>query len=160
KSQRLVHALCFVSAIQRVSGRAVRGCSHPWNKNLHLASDARKTHMLKTWSSTLQLPKTSFPPRSTLADQAKFLQRCTVDLYAWQRRERTATESNTFSLHDGPPYANGSLHVGHSLNKILKDLICRTQLAQGKRVSYVPGWDCHGLPIELKALEKHGWIGN
>ena len=60
-------------------------------------------------------------------------------------------------LHDGPPYANGGLHVGHALNKILKDIICRTQLACGKRVQYVPGWDCHGLPIELKAVEQHGW---
>ena len=60
-------------------------------------------------------------------------------------------------LHDGPPYANGGLHVGHALNKILKDIICRTQLGRGKRVKYVPGWDCHGLPIEIKALEQHGW---
>ena len=108
-----------------------------------------------SWSSSLRLPKSTFPPRPTASETAKYLQRCTGDLYIWQRRERPVEWP--FILHDGPPYANGGLHVGHALNKILKDIICRTQLAQGKRVSYVPGWDCHGLPIELKALEKHGW---
>lgn len=109
-----------------------------------------------SWSSTLRLPKSTFPPRTLLADQAKYLQRCTDDLYKWQRNHRPAKD-NSFILQDGPPYANGGLHVGHALNKILKDIITRTQLAQGKRISYVPGWDCHGLPIELKALEQHGW---
>lgn len=109
----------------------------------------------KFLKSTLLLPSTTFPPRPRPEDLARYLPRCTDDLYSWQRRERPAT--NTFRLHDGPPYANGDLHVGHALNKILKDIICRSRLAQGKRVDYVPGWDCHGLPIELKALEKHGW---
>jgi isoleucyl-tRNA synthetase len=59
----------------------------------------------------------------------------------------------TFTLHDGPPYANGPLHAGHALNKITKDIICRYQVTQGKEVSYIPGWDCHGLPIEIKALQ-------
>ncbi|KAI9833902.1 MAG: hypothetical protein M1819_003411 [Sarea resinae] len=107
--------------------------------------------LLSSWSATLQLPKSSFPARVSPANQAIYLARCTDDLYAWQRRERP--EDNPFTLHDGPPYANGSLHVGHALNKILKDIICRFQLGQGKRVHYVPGWDCHGLPIEQKALQ-------
>lgn len=85
------------------------------------------------------------------ADQPNYLQRCVDDLYAWQQRERPAEK--TFVLHDGPPYANGELHIGHALNKILKDMICRVQLGKGKRVHFVPGWDCHGLPIELKALQ-------
>jgi isoleucyl-tRNA synthetase len=58
-----------------------------------------------------------------------------------------------FVLHDGPPYANGDLHIGHALNKILKDIINKYQLLQGRKVRYVPGWDCHGLPIELKVLQ-------
>ena len=62
---------------------------------------------------------------------------------------------NEFILHDGPPYANGAVHVGHALNKVLKDVILRWQLASGRRVHYRPGWDCHGLPIELKALRAH-----
>ena len=58
-----------------------------------------------------------------------------------------------FTLHDGPPYANGTLHMGHALNKVLKDIINKFQTMQGKQVCYVPGWDCHGLPIELKVLQ-------
>ena len=106
----------------------------------------------RSWSSTLQLPKSAFPARALAADRSKYLQRCTDDLYAWQRKR--PGERKRFTLHDGPPYANGSLHIGHALNKILKDITCRFQLSQGKTVDYVPGWDCHGLPIELKALEK------
>ncbi|PQE25316.1 hypothetical protein CJF30_00000003 [Rutstroemia sp. NJR-2017a BBW] len=109
----------------------------------------------KSWSSTLRLPKSSFPtsPRPLPAQQPKYLQKCSDDLYRWQAQERSSQKP--FILHDGPPYANGSLHIGHALNKILKDIICRIKLQQGHRVVYVPGWDCHGLPIEIKALEKH-----
>lgn len=114
-----------------------------------------------SWTSTLRLPKSSFPARPVVADRPKYLKRCTDDLYAWQRtannsRSNDSSRSNNgkFILHDGPPYANGDLHVGHALNKILKDIICRYQLSQGKSVEYVPGWDCHGLPIELKALQR------
>ena len=106
----------------------------------------------KSWSSTLLLPKSPFPPRALLADRPKYLQRCTDDLYAWQRKQRT---DPTFTLHDGPPYANGSLHIGHALNKILKDVLCRYKLSQGYKIDYVPGWDCHGLPIEQKAIEQY-----
>ena len=109
----------------------------------------------KSWSSTLFLPKSAFPPRALLADRPKYLKRCTDDLYAWQRSQRTGP---IFTLHDGPPYANGSLHVGHALNKILKDILCRYKLSQGYKVDYVPGWDCHGLPIELRAIEQHGGL--
>ncbi|KAK0114143.1 isoleucine-tRNA ligase [Cadophora gregata] len=107
---------------------------------------------IKSWSSTLRLPKSSFPPRPAPADQAKYLKRCSDDLYEWQSRERS--DQKPFVLHDGPPYANGRLHIGHALNKILKDIICRVKVQEGRRVVYVPGWDCHGLPIEIKALEQ------
>ncbi|OJD21740.1 isoleucine-tRNA ligase [Blastomyces percursus] len=113
--------------------------------------------LARSWSSTLKLPKSTFPPRVSLTDQAKYLERCTQDLYAWQQRHRP--NDNRFVLHDGPPYANGDLHVGHALNKILKDIICRVQLAAGKRIDFVPGWDCHGLPIELKALQTQKELG-
>ncbi|QSS62898.1 isoleucyl-tRNA synthetase [Histoplasma capsulatum] len=113
--------------------------------------------LARSWSSTLKLPKSTFPPRVSLTDQVKYLERCTHDLYSWQQRHRP--NENRFVLHDGPPYANGDLHVGHALNKILKDIICRVQLAAGKRVDYVPGWDCHGLPIELKALQTQKGLG-
>jgi isoleucyl-tRNA synthetase len=107
-----------------------------------------------TWSNTLRLPKSAFPARAIVADRAKYLKRCSDDLYEWQRNARGSKPRQTFTLHDGPPYANGSLHVGHALNKILKDISNRYQLFQGKHVHYVPGWDCHGLPIELKALQR------
>ena len=106
----------------------------------------------KSIVSTLKLPKTTFPPRgASTADQALYLKQCTDDLYAWQRQNRS--DQTPFILHDGPPYANGDLHIGHALNKILKDITNRYQLLKGRRVHYVPGWDCHGLPIELRALE-------
>lgn len=107
------------------------------------------------WSKTLRLPHSSFPPRTPSGERALLLKKCTDDLYAWQASNRSA--KHQFVLHDGPPYANGDLHIGHALNKISKDIICRFQLSQGKRVQFIPGWDCHGLPIEIKALqsEKH-----
>ena len=73
------------------------------------------------------------------------------ELYSWQRNH--LQHEDEFILHDGPPYANGKPHMGHALNKILKDIILRHKLLTGKQVHYIPGWDCHGLPIELKALE-------
>uniref|UniRef100_A0A8C5PUW9 isoleucine--tRNA ligase n=1 Tax=Leptobrachium leishanense TaxID=445787 RepID=A0A8C5PUW9_9ANUR len=76
-----------------------------------------------------------------------------LQLYNWQRARKTKKE---FSLHDGPPYANGDPHVGHALNKIMKDITNRFHMMKGYKVSYVPGWDCHGLPIELKALADLG----
>lgn len=86
-----------------------------------------------------------------MSDRTRYLERCSDELYKWQANRRP---SKLFVLQDGPPYANGSLHIGHALNKILKDITCRFQLSQGRRVEYIPGWDCHGLPIELKALQK------
>ncbi|KAI4119725.1 MAG: hypothetical protein LQ345_000397 [Seirophora villosa] len=108
----------------------------------------------KSWKSTIFLPRTSFPIRNDRSDRQKHLGRCTRDLYRWQRETRTAGLDQNFVLHDGPPFANGPLHIGHALNKILKDITCRFQLSLGKRVDFVPGWDCHGLPIEIKALER------
>ncbi|EWC43816.1 hypothetical protein DRE_07325 [Drechslerella stenobrocha 248] len=103
---------------------------------------------------TLKLPVTTFPIRSSLtpASAKELLEKCSDDLYAWQWSNLSS--DNTFILHDGPPFANGSLHTGHALNKILKDIILRYNIKLGNRVSYIPGWDCHGLPIELKALQN------
>lgn len=115
-------------------------------------------YLRASWSSTLRLPKSSFPARPLPAAKAGYLGRCTDELYAWQQNSRSGVDANgktpeAFTLHDGPPYANGPLHIGHALNKITKDIICRFQLGQGKKVNYIPGWDCHGLPIEIKALQ-------
>ncbi|KAF2666627.1 isoleucyl-tRNA synthetase [Microthyrium microscopicum] len=105
-----------------------------------------KTHPLSTG---LRLPRTTFPARPPLP--SPYLRAATSDLYAWQSRQ---TERPRFLLHDGPPYANGDLHLGHAVNKLLKDFILRSKIARGYRVEYVPGWDCHGLPIELKAVKS------
>ena len=105
----------------------------------------------KSWASTLFLPKTAFPARA-LVDGPNYLEKCTDKLYQWQSRTRSPTK--LFVLQDGPPFANGPLHLGHALNKILKDITCRFELSLGKKVDFIPGWDCHGLPIEIKAIEK------
>lgn len=116
-----------------------------------------------TWSQTLVLPNSTFPARATLEELARYRRRSTQDLYQWQKENRPEVDEdgddNTFVLHDGPPYANGAVHVGHAVNKILKDLLVRTALSRGKQVHYRPGWDCHGLPIELKALRASGQLG-
>lgn len=111
------------------------------------------------WSDTLTLPQSQFPARPSPEAIEKYRQKCADELYAWQRqkrgRQKNAKENGQgeFVLHDGPPYANGAVHVGHAMNKILKDLILRWELSQGRKIHYRPGWDCHGLPIELKALQ-------
>ncbi|EAQ93713.1 hypothetical protein CHGG_01948 [Chaetomium globosum CBS 148.51] len=107
--------------------------------------------MSKSWVPTLRLPKSTFPPRPRPKSWERYIQQCADDFYKWQLANRPADDE--FVLHDGPPYANGSLHAGHALNKILKDIILRVKVQQGRRVSYIPGWDCHGLPIELKAVD-------
>ena len=113
------------------------------------------TSLRPLWKKTLHLPKAPFPPRAIVADRPKYLEGCTDELYRWQRRS-LPQDKTEFTLADGPPYANGNLHIGHALNKILKDIICRYNVSEGTRVDWVPGWDCHGLPIELKALQGQG----
>ncbi|CAA6664773.1 unnamed protein product [Spirodela intermedia] len=105
------------------------------------ASDGEKQNEGK-YKHTLNLPKTAFGMRANSSEN--------------QVMKRVVERNNagTFILHDGPPYANGSLHMGHALNKILKDIINRYKLLQNYKVHYVPGWDCHGLPIELKVLQS------
>ncbi|CAK9436254.1 uncharacterized protein LODBEIA_P08120 [Lodderomyces beijingensis] len=105
------------------------------------------------YSKTLNLPKTELSPKLPLGEaRERLLQATSGDLYQWQLRNRNNNSTQgDFIFHDGPPYANGDLHMGHALNKICKDIINRFQLMyNGKRVIYQPGWDCHGLPIELK----------
>ncbi|KAH8682490.1 isoleucyl-tRNA synthetase [Xylariales sp. PMI_506] len=110
--------------------------------------------MSKSWTASLRLPKSTFPPRPLGHLRQEYIKRSADDFYEWQKANRPS--GDTFVLHDGPPYANGNLHVGHALNKILKDMILRVKVQQGRRVDYIPGWDCHGLPIELKALGDSG----
>ena len=116
------------------------------------------TEMTHKYSQTVILPKSDFPNRSNKKlIREKLLPQTTSELYKWncERKVKDGDLKNLFILHDGPPYANGDIHIGHALNKVLKDIIVRFQMLQGKKVHYRPGWDCHGLPIELKMLEKH-----
>tara|TARA_R110000824_G_scaffold118960_15_gene272320 strand:+ start:5646 stop:8627 length:2982 start_codon:yes stop_codon:yes gene_type:complete len=109
----------------------------------------------RDYRDTIFLPKTDFPMKAGLpAREPQWLERWEkMDLY--KRLRETAKGRETFTLHDGPPYANGDIHIGHALNKTLKDIIVRSQQMMGKDAAYVPGWDCHGLPIEWKIEEKY-----
>nr|XP_018912657.1 PREDICTED: isoleucine--tRNA ligase, mitochondrial isoform X1 [Bemisia tabaci] len=115
----------------------------------------------KKYSHTLNLPSTKFQnwvkqeERAQL-DQYIYEKYNFADLYKLQRNFPSRPE---FILHDGPPYANGDVHMGHAVNKILKDIINRRKLLDGFKIHYVPGWDCHGLPIELKAVESNSQSG-
>lgn len=115
--------------------------------------------MSTDYKSTLFLPRTDFPMKAGLpAKEPGLLERWeTMDLFGRQREQSKDREK--FILHDGPPYANGNLHIGHAMNKILKDVISRSQQMMGKNAHYVPGWDCHGLPIEWKIEEKYRKAG-
>ncbi|PXW71336.1 isoleucyl-tRNA synthetase [Blastomonas natatoria] len=107
------------------------------------------------YKDTVFLPQTDFPMKAGLAQKepAILARWQDADLYRQLRDARKGREK--FILHDGPPYANGDMHIGHALNHILKDMVCRTQSLLGKDAPYVPGWDCHGLPIEWKIEEQY-----
>lgn len=104
------------------------------------------------YKDTVNLPKTSFDMRANAVKREPELQQFWEEQQIYQHLSQH-NPGELFVLHDGPPYANGSLHMGHAMNKILKDIINKYQLLQGRKVRYVPGWDCHGLPIELKVLQ-------
>src|SRR5215207_9828547 len=104
---------------------------------------------------TVFLPKTDFPMKAGLAQKepAILAKWAADDLYGKLRADRAGKPR--FILHDGPPYANGDIHMGHAMNKVLKDIIVRSQSLTGMDAPYVPGWDCHGLPIEWKVEEAY-----
>ena len=106
-----------------------------------------------SYKDTLNLLKTDFSMRANSRQREPELQGFWAELDLYNRLSQD-NPGPVFTLHDGPPYANGALHVGHALNKTLKDIINKVQLMQGKRARYIPGWDCHGLPIELKVLQS------
>ena len=114
---------------------------------------------MSDYKSTLNLPKTGFPMRANLANREPNMLKnwYTQDLYGKIRAAKKGKK--TFILHDGPPYANGDIHIGHSVNKILKDIIIKSKTLSDFDAPYIPGWDCHGLPIELKVEQKHGKPG-
>ena len=111
----------------------------------------------RDYRETLFLPKTDFPMKAGLPQkEPEILKRWQeMDMFARLREDAKAKGHELFVLHDGPPYANGNIHIGTALNKILKDLIVRSQQMSGRDANYVPGWDCHGLPIEWKIEEQY-----
>ena len=109
----------------------------------------------RDWSATLFLPKTDFPMKAGLPEREPELLKRWERLRLYDRMREEAMGREKFILHDGPPYANGNIHIGTGLNKILKDVINRSQRMMGKDANYVPGWDCHGLPIEWKIEEEN-----
>ncbi len=115
---------------------------------------------MSDYKNTLNLPQTAFPMRGNLPQREPEIQKRweAMDLYRMTRDARAGREQ--FILHDGPPYANGEIHIGHAVNKVLKDVINKSRLMAGHDVPYVPGWDCHGLPIELQVEKKIGKAGD
>ena len=112
------------------------------------------------YKATLNLPNTDFPMRGNLANREPEMLKQWQDSGLYQKIRKAADGRPTFVLHDGPPYANGDIHIGHAVNKILKDIIVKSHTIDGYDARYVPGWDCHGLPIELMVEKKVGKAGN
>ena len=107
------------------------------------------------YKETVFLPKTDFPMRGGLPKKEPEILAGWQQIDIYRRLREARADAEPFILHDGPPYANGQLHIGHALNKILKDVVNRSQSMLGKNADYVPGWDCHGLPIEWKIEEQY-----
>jgi isoleucyl-tRNA synthetase len=112
------------------------------------------------YKATLNLPNTDFPMRGNLANREPEMLKQWQESGLYQKIREVADGRPTFVLHDGPPYANGDIHIGHAVNKILKDIIIKSHTIDGYDARYVPGWDCHGLPIELMVEKKVGKAGN
>jgi len=118
-------------------------------------NDAEKKTETPDYRGTVFLPRTDFPMRAGLPKREPGFLRRWAELDMERRLRAESAGREKFVLHDGPPYANGHLHIGHALNKILKDVIVRSQQMMGRDSVYVPGWDCHGLPIEWKIEEAY-----
>ncbi|MEY3068922.1 MAG: hypothetical protein RLZZ456_621, partial [Pseudomonadota bacterium] len=113
----------------------------------------------KDYKHTISLPETAFAMRGDLPkrEPAILAHWQAQDLYAAVRARNAGKP--VFVLHDGPPYANGNIHIGHAVNKVLKDVVVKSRMMVGFDAPYVPGWDCHGLPIELAVEKKYGKVG-
>ncbi|MGZ8297395.1 MAG: class I tRNA ligase family protein, partial [Allosphingosinicella sp.] len=107
------------------------------------------------YRATVFLPKTDFPMKAGLSQKEPAILARWAEMGLYKRLREARAGRERFILHDGPPYANGDIHMGHAMNKILKDMVVRSQSLLGKDAPYVPGWDCHGLPIEWKIEEQY-----
>ena len=136
-------------------GKSTAQSRHVAREDMRLVLGRRLCSSAASIKATLSLPRTDFPlhakPAST---EPRLAPRLAHEHFA--RQQELRRDAPSFVLHDGPPYANGELHLGHFLNKSLKDMINRWMLLRGRRIQFTPGWDCHGLPIELRALQMAG----
>src|SRR3989304_3446963 len=112
--------------------------------------------MEKDYKDTLNLPQTDFPMKANLTRMEEGMLERWKPTNIYKRLRETGKDRKKYILHDGPPYANGNIHIGHALNKILKDIIVKSRFMMGFATDYVPGWDCHGLPIELQVEKNLG----
>src|SRR5881394_2405976 len=112
------------------------------------------------YKHTINLPQTDFPMKADLAQREPAMVRAWEERRTYAKLRALARGRPRFVLHDGPPYANGAIHIGHAVNKILKDIVVKSRSLDGFDSPYIPGWDCHGLPIELQVEKKHGRPGH
>jgi isoleucyl-tRNA synthetase len=115
---------------------------------------------MSDYKNTLNLPKTDFPMKANLAEREPLILQKWESLHLYQKIRANTEKFPKFILHDGPPYANGHTHIGHAVNKTLKDIVIKSKTLAGFNAPFIPGWDCHGLPIELKVEKKMGKPGH
>jgi len=108
------------------------------------------------YKNTLNLPETAFPMKANLSQREPEILRRWEGERLYEKVREACAGRPKWVLHDGPPYANGEIHIGHAVNKVLKDIIVKSKTLDGFDSPYVPGWDCHGLPIELQVEKKVG----
>src|SRR5712664_2605299 len=113
-----------------------------------------RSAMSQNYKNTLNLPRTELSMKANLAAREPEMLRVWEETRLYQQIQKSREGRELFVLHDGPPFANGDVHMGTALNKILKDFVVKSQTMLGKRAPYVPGWDCHGLPIEYKVVKE------
>ena len=105
------------------------------------------------YKQTINLPQTDFPMKADLAQREPAMVKAWEEQGTYTKMRAVAKGRPRFVLHDGPPYANGTIHIGHAINKILKDIVVKSHSMEGFDSPYIPGWDCHGLPIEFKVTQ-------
>ncbi len=120
----------------------------------------KENNIVSQYKDTLNLPKTKFPMRGNLPKREPEFLKHWEQLKIYEKLREQRKDKPSFILHDGPPYANGDIHIGHAVNKILKDIIIKSRTLSDYNTPYVPGWDCHGLPIELEVEKKVGKAGH
>ena len=112
--------------------------------------------MAMDYKQTINLPATDFPMKADLSRREPEVQKFWEEQRIYDKLRQVASGRPTFILHDGPPYANGTIHLGHAINKVLKDVVVKSRTLDGYDAPYVPGWDCHGLPIEHQIEKTRG----